>query len=133
MISACHFALTPELTIAIATAALAIATVVLAGVTAWMAFETRRTAAAAVKALEFEQMPILGFRGLKVNPGANEGDQPGMPSISVGIELYNAGRVPARYKAKSLMLTFADRTNMPGEFLSRVGSVLPGAVSEFWL
>jgi CDP-diacylglycerol pyrophosphatase len=66
MISACHFALTPELIIAIATLALAV-------VTAWMALETRRTAAAALKALEFEQMPILGFRDLKINvPGASQ-------------------------------------------------------------
>jgi len=57
---------TPELIIAIATAALAIATFVLAFVTARMARETRRTAAAAVKALELEQMPILGVRNLRI-------------------------------------------------------------------
>ena len=38
-----------------------------------------------------------------------------------------------RYKARSLVMTFANRTNIPGEFLSRGGRVLPGAVSEFWL
>jgi hypothetical protein len=48
---------------------IAIATVILALVTARMAFETRRTAAAATKALEFEQIPILGFRDLKVDVG----------------------------------------------------------------
>jgi hypothetical protein len=113
---------------------LAIATVIMALVTAWMACETRRTATAAIKALEFEQMPILGFRNLKINvPGANQGDQPGMSSISVGIELCNAGRVPVRYKTRSLVLTFANRTTTSGEFLSRGGRVLPGAVSEFWL
>ncbi len=127
MISACHFALTPELIIAIATLALAV-------VTAWMALETRRTAAAALKALEFEQMPILGFRDLKINvPGASQDSQPGMPSISVGIELYNAGRVPVRYKTRSVALTFANRTTKFGEFVSRGGSVLPGAVGVFWL
>ena len=127
MISACHFALTPELIIAIATLALAV-------VTAWMALETRRTAAAALKALEFEQMPILGFHDLKINvPGASQDSQPGMPSISVGIELYNARRVPVRYKTRSVALTFANRTTKFGEFVSRGGSVLPGAVGVFWL
>jgi hypothetical protein len=123
----CLYELRPELLIAIAT-------IILAIVTAWMAFETRRTAAAAVKALEFEQMPILGFRDLKINvPGASQDNQPGIPSISVGIELYNAGRVPVRYKTRSVALTFANRTTKSGEFLSRGGSVLPGAVSVFWL
>ncbi len=99
-----------------------------------MALETRRTAAAALKALEFEQMPILGFRDLKINvPGASQDSQPGMPSISVGIELYNAGRVPVRYKTRSVALTFANRTTKFGEFVSRGGSVLPGAVGVFWL
>jgi hypothetical protein len=127
VIPACVYEVRPELLIAIAT-------VILALVTAWMAFETRRTAAAAVKALEFEQMPILGFRNLKINvPGVNEGDQPGMSSISVGIELYNGGHVPVRYKTKSLVLTFANRISKPIELLSRGGRVLPGASSEFWL
>ena len=48
---------------------IAIATVILALVTGWMAIETRRTAAAATKALEFEQIPILGLRDLKIDVG----------------------------------------------------------------
>jgi hypothetical protein len=60
MIPACVYEVRPELLIAIAT-------VILAFVTAWMAVETRRMARAAKKTVELEQMPILGFRDLSAN------------------------------------------------------------------
>ncbi len=44
---------------------IAIATLILAGVTVWMAWETRRTAKTATKTLELEQMPVLGVRDFK--------------------------------------------------------------------
>ncbi|HEU5313507.1 MAG TPA: hypothetical protein VFU08_06760 [Candidatus Udaeobacter sp.] len=71
---------------------LAIATVILAFVTAWMACETRRTATAAIKALEFEQMPILGLRDLKIDVGKWQlGQLATLTSIRIGIELFNFG------------------------------------------
>jgi hypothetical protein len=98
-----------------------------------MAFETRRTAAAATKALEFEQMPILGFRDLKVDVGRwQPGQVARIPSIRIGIELFNSGRVPVRYKVKSFSVTFVNQGVTSGEFLSRGGRVLPGASTAFW-
>jgi hypothetical protein len=133
MISACPLALTPELVIAIATAALAIATVVLAGVTTWLASATRNMAKAATKALEFEQMPILGFRDLKVDVGRWQPGQLAMiQSISIGIELFNSGRVPVKYKVKSFSNMFTNQGFKSGEFLSGGGRVLPGASTVFW-
>jgi hypothetical protein len=132
MISACPFALTPELIIAIATAALSIATVVLAVVTAWMAYETRRTATAALKALQFEQMPILGFRDLAVQTVKQAGQPGTLASIRVGVELFNAGRVPVKYEAKSFSVWFANQGMTSGQFVSRGGRVLPGASTFFW-
>src|SRR5260370_9944196 len=108
-------------------------TVILALVTGWMAWETRRTAAAATQALEFEQIPILGFRDLKVDVGSwQPGQLATIPSIRIGIELFNSARVPVRYKAKSLSVTFANQSVKTGEFPSRGGRVLPGASTVFW-
>jgi hypothetical protein len=111
---------------------IAIATVILALVTARMAFETRRTAAAATKALEFEQIPILGFRDLKVDVGQwQPGQLARIPSIRIGIELFNSRRVPVKYKVKSFSATFANQHFTTGEFQSRGGRVLPGASTIF--
>jgi hypothetical protein len=133
MISACPFALTPELIIAIATAALAIATFVLAGVTAWMARETRTTAETATKTLALEQMPILGVRNLRVEITRYGGDAQPPPAISairVGIELFNAGRVPVKYQVTSFAISLADQYIKIGDFGG--GRVLPGASSMSW-
>ncbi len=53
---------------------IAIATLILAGVTVWMAWETRRTAKTATKTLELEQMPVLGVRDFNsiLPPPAND-------------------------------------------------------------
>ena len=64
------------------------------GVTAWMAVETRRMARAAKKTVELEQMPILGFRDLKLEAGKQAGQQATLASLRVGMEVFNAGRVP---------------------------------------
>jgi hypothetical protein len=131
MISACifdvsrlrHIELTPELIIAIATAALAFAT-------AWMAWETRSTAETAAKALALEQMPILGFRDLKIQ--TTSGMPTTLESIRVGIELFNAGRVPVKFKVKSISVALANQLTSTGEFASSGGRVLPGASTIFW-
>lgn len=109
---------------------LAFATVILALITGWMAWETRRTAATATKALELEQMPILGVRGLRVEVVSI--DQVRIASVVIGMELFNAGRVPVRYKVKSFSVRFANHYASTGEFLSRGGRVLPGASTTFF-
>ena len=112
---------------------LAIATVILAFVTAWMACETRRTATAAIKALEFEQMPILGLRDLKIDVGKwQPGQLATLTSIRIGIELFNSRRVPVRHKPKSLSVTLANQGVTSGEFESGGGRILPGASTVFW-
>jgi hypothetical protein len=132
IISACPFALTPELTIAIATAALAIVTFILAGVTTWMAWETRSTAATATKALALEQMPILGVRDLRIRARSPQMFPPTLPSIRVGIVLFNAGRVPVKFKVKRIAVTLANQQFSIDEFASSGGRVLPGAWTTFW-
>jgi hypothetical protein len=124
---------TPESIIADATAALAVATFVLAGVTAWMARETRIAAKTATKALALEQMPILGFRNLSVEIGQPP-DQPTqtITSLRVGMELFNAGRVPVKHTVKSFSVSCANQRVITGEFHSRGGRVLPGASTFYW-
>ena len=125
MISVCPFALTPELIIAIAT-------LVLAVVTAWMAWETRIAAKTATKALTLEQMPILGVRDLRSRTTWSPGNMTVLGSITVGIELFNAGRVPVKFKVKHIAVTLANLHTSTGEFASSGGRVLPGASSIFW-
>jgi hypothetical protein len=86
-------------------------------------------AIAATRALELEQAPILGVRDLKVHV-APVGNQ--LAFIHVGIELFNAGRVPVRYHVRSMRLTFANRSTEPEQFLSSGGTVLPGSSVIFW-
>jgi hypothetical protein len=86
-------------------------------------------AVAATKTVELEQMPILGLRDLKINV-APVGNQ--LAFIHVGVELFNAGRVPVRYDVLSMRLTFANRSTPSEQFLSRGGTVLPGSSVIFW-
>jgi hypothetical protein len=102
------------------------------GVTTWMAVETRRMARAATKTLELDHAPILGFRDLKVEVGPQPGQQTTLATVRVGMELFNAGRVPARYNLKSISVKFANQQTSSGQFLSRGGRVLPGASTIFW-
>lgn len=132
MICACPFALTPGLIIAIATTALAVATFVLAGVTAWMARETHSTAKTATKALALEQMPILGVRDLRSRTTWSPHNMTDLASIIVGIELFNSGRIPVNFKVKRIAVALSDKHMSTGEFAARGGRVLPGASSIFW-
>jgi hypothetical protein len=102
------------------------------GVTAWMAVETRRMAGAAKKTFELEQMPILGLRDLRIEIGKQAGQQAPLACIRVGMELFNAGRVPVKYKVKSSSVKFANQGTSFGQFLSHGGRVLPGASTFFW-
>jgi predicted RNA-binding protein YlqC (UPF0109 family) len=114
----------------------AVATVV----TAWMAVETRRMAVVASEALNLERAAILGLRDLKVEVVANtpaSGDvgaigSVGIQSVRVAVELFNAGRVPVRYKMRSFKVTLEGRATDTGQFVSRGGRVLPGSSTFFW-
>ena len=136
MISARSFALTPELVIAIATAALAIATFALAGVTVWVALETRKTAKTAApaktaaQALELEQIPILGVRDLRVEITSHPRTTAFIASIQVGIELSNAGRFPVKYHVKSFAISLGQQYIQTGDFSG--GRVLPAASAMLW-
>ena len=140
MISTCAFTLTPESVAAITNIVLAIATVALAVVTAamvWetrkMARETRNIAETATKTLALEQMPILGVRDFRVEITRYRGETKPPPAISairVGIELFNAGRVPVKYQVKSFAISLANQYIKTGDFGS--GRVLPGASSISW-
>ena len=93
-------------------------------------------AIAASAALELDRAPVLGFRDLKVEVGArptSAGEPPSeAASVRVGTELYNAGRVPLRYRMRSMRLTFGGRTTDATSFLSRGGRILPGSSIVFW-
>jgi hypothetical protein len=117
--------LRPDLVIAIATAALAIATFVLA-------FVTRSTATTATKALALEQMPILGVRDLRTRTTSPQMQFATLASIKVGIELFNAGRIPVKFKVKRIAVTVANQQLSTGEFAPSSGRVLPGASTIFW-
>lgn len=116
-----------------------IVSTVAAAVTAWMAFETRRMAKAANKALELERMPILGLKDIKVEistekkkDGDSEDKENVLTGVRVGLELFNAGRVPVRYTVNSLTVSFANRVPESESYLSRRGQVLPGGSTIFW-
>jgi hypothetical protein len=117
-----------------------IVSTIAAVVTAWMAFETRRMAKAANKALELERMPILGLKDVRVEvapkktePDTPEGDDKFVLSgVRIGLELFNAGRVPVKYKVNSLTVSFANRVPESENYLSRSGKVLPGGSTVFW-
>lgn len=117
-----------------------IVSTVAAAITAWMAFETRRMARAADKALKLERMPILGLKDVKVEvtPKKAEGnsskanEEYSLIGVRIGLELHNAGRVPVRYKVNSLTVSFANRLPESEKYLSRGGQVLPGGSTIFW-
>lgn len=116
-----------------------IVSTVAAAVTAWMAIETRRMAKAANKALELERMPILGLKDIKVEISPkkkkdddSEEDNYLLTFVRIGLELFNAGRVPVRYTVNSLAVSFANRVPESENYLSRSGQVLPGGSTIFW-
>jgi hypothetical protein len=116
-----------------------IVSTIAAAVTAWMAFETRRMAKAANKALELERMPILGLKDIKVEVSNKstenrecEESEYVLTGIRVGLELFNAGRIPVRYQVKALSVSFANRVPESENYLSRRGQVLPGSSTVFW-
>jgi hypothetical protein len=114
--------------------------IVATGVTAWMAIETRRMASAARRSVELEHAAIVGVRDVRVEvlaSGRNEtGASPraptGISGIRIGVELFNAGRVPAKYEMKSMSVSLAERTAASAQFLSRGGRILPGSSTVFW-
>lgn len=107
-------------------------------VTAWMAWETRRMAAASKRATDLEYLPLLGIREIKFGVSSSTAAHLGasgpavLTSVKAGIELFNAGRVPLRYRMKALRLTCAGRSTDTGAYLSRGGMVLPGSSTHFW-
>jgi len=116
-----------------------IVSTIAAAVTAWMAIETRRMAMAANKALELERMPILGLKDIQVEistktekDGDSDEGEHLLTGVRVGLELFNAGRVPVRYTVNSLTVSFANRVPELENYLSRRRKVLPGGSTVFW-
>jgi hypothetical protein len=111
-----------------------------AAVSAWMAVETRRMSAVAARTLELERQPILGFRDLRVEvvsrpTGIASGSgEPilALTSVRVGLELFNAGRVPILYEMDSITVAVGGQSKTNGRFVSRGGRVLPGSSVVFW-
>jgi hypothetical protein len=113
----------------------AAAAILSALVTAWMALETRRMAAASKRATDLEYLPLLGIREVHFEVNTDVARPTGghvLTSMKAGIELFNAGRVPLRYRMKVLRLTCAGRSTDTGAYLSRGGMVLPGSSMHFW-
>lgn len=114
--------------------------IIAAGVTAWMAVETRRMATAARLTIEHDRSPILGVRDIRVEivAGGGNGTATSSPApsavcaIRIGVELFNAGRVPVKYAMRSMLVTFVSRTMDSARFLSRGGRILPGSSTIFW-
>ena len=125
---------------AIATLGSAIAALIAACITAWMAIETRRMATAASRSLALQYQPLLGIRNVVFGLGISENRDAGNPSgtnlnslssLSVGLELFNAGQVTIFYMMNDMRVSFANRTAEEGNYLSRCGQILPGSSMVF--
>lgn len=102
-----------------------------AGVTAWMAIETRRMANAAQETVNLDRAPLLGVKGLAAELHVEQ-DAPGkVVGARIGVELFNAGRVPVRYELSEMRVTFEGRTVDPCKFVSRSDTILPGSSTLF--
>jgi len=118
----------------------ACASILAAAVSAWMAVETRRMAAATKRSVDLEYLPILGIRDVRivvattnvVQIDAQRSEPTAVSAVTVAIELHNAGRVVLNYRMRSMRVTFADRTTDTQQYLSRGGTVLPASSTFFW-
>ncbi len=68
----------------------------------------------------------------KAKGNDSEEDEYVLTGVRVDLELFNAGRVPVRYKVNSLSVSFANRVPESENYLSRRGQVLPGGSTVFW-
>jgi hypothetical protein len=125
---------------AIATLGSAIAALIAACITAWMAIETRRMATAANRSLTLQYQPLLGIRNVTFELGVPQHTETESPVasninclcfLSVGLELFNAGQVVIFYKMNEMRVSFANRTAEEGRWLSRSGQILPGSSIVF--
>jgi len=101
-------------------------TAALAGVTAWMAYETRRMAEASSRALAFEQRPYLAFVAFKAYPG-----EPAKPVFRPIIVWENKGRVLIHFKVD--LIEVAAQNSVPSSQALRgsEGVAFPGVPVEF--
>lgn len=117
-----------------------VASFIAAGITAWMAVETRRMATATNRSVSLQYRPLLGIRDVRVETEVSElnsgAETPPVPlgnirCIRVGIELFNAGQVELTYRMRRMRVSFANRTSDDGTWLSRSGLILPASSSVF--
>ncbi len=125
---------------AFATLGSAVAALIAAGITAWMAVETRRMATATNRSLNLQYQPLLGIRSVPLDIGIPESTEGAadpslatrnIQSLVVGLELFNAGQVEITYKMIQMRVSFANRTSDDGMWLSRGSRILPGSSSVF--
>jgi hypothetical protein len=73
----------------------AICTLILAGVTAWLGFETRNVAKSTRAALELENEPYLFFEKIDFASLSNTG-------VQLSFYLFNSSKVPVEYKCNNI-------------------------------
>jgi len=117
-----------------------VASLIAAGITAWMAIETRRMATATNRSVNLQYQPLLGIRSVSIDlavaepsDGAETSPAPSrsINAINVGLDLFNAGQVELTYRMRQMRVSFANRTSDDGTWLSRSGLILPGSSSIF--
>jgi hypothetical protein len=101
-------------------------TAAVVGVTAWMAYETRRMAQVASRTLTFEQRPYLAFIAAKAYPG-----DPAKPVFRPIIVWENKGRVLIHFKVE--VVEVAAETSVPSSpaLKGSEGVAFPGVRVEF--
>jgi hypothetical protein len=109
-------------------------TLLVAAVSAWMAWETRRIASV-------DRLPLLGMQDLRSNcivptqPALQPGAAPPAPSVNafrLGVVLFNAGRVPVVYERKAMHMDCANTIASKPVFRSNTGTIMPGSSIVYW-
>lgn len=118
--------------------------IIVAGFTAWVAFETRQLSKLTYKALELERMPILGFEDLTfkwnyilvkdLQKDSRSKEIKKASLLQFGIKLKNASRVVVNYRVKEIRFEFPKKivVRQKAKMLSNQGRVLPGGINVFY-
>ena len=114
---------------------MAVFTLILAAATVVLAVATWRMASISKKAFELETQPYFTFKNFLfkvfVHPPGEEGETK-KADLRIGIIFRNPGKIPIRYKVKSLRVTFEGKTIGDPKFVSNDGSIYPGEEVVFW-
>ena len=119
----------------VASAVLALFTVVLAGATVWLAFATRQMASVSKEAFDLESRAYFVFRNFLFKfyvEKPAEGATPSKGHLKIGLLFANPGKVLINYEVKSIRATYAGTTIDNPSFKSMKGIIHPNDVTVFW-